>query len=213
MNYRAMQLTIPLACLMSLAGCERKTIEPSAVAASTASVAPLSTAPVDDSATVPATAPSAAPVTMLTFEHKDTGLHAQYPSTWKSVKDKDYELKLVPADGSSGRQITIDVPDLPPHFPGMIRLGLIENGFVKDLKSQHKDVHIERSEDHPANGGAKCRLVESSWTEGGKPRKQMALLMMRKEHVYILAYECNAADAPAVQADFDKIAASLSWTK
>jgi hypothetical protein len=150
---------------------------------------------------------------MRTFEHKDTGLHAQYPSNWIPKKDKDYELMLVPADGSGGRQITIDIPDLPPHFPGMIRLSLIENGFVKDLKSQHKGVHIDKAEDHAANGGAKARLVEASWTEGGKTRKQVALLMMRGEHVYILAYECDAADAPAVQADYDKVAASLSWTR
>ncbi len=191
-------------CLALVCGCERN-----------ASVA-MAAAPPENSPSSPTAVPAsspAAPIVMKSFEHKDTGLHAEYPSNWISKKDKDYELMLVPADGTSGKQITIDVPDLPPHFPGMIKLGLIESGFVRDLKSQHKGVHIDRAEDHSANGGAKARLVESSWNENGKTRKQVALLMMRGEHVYILAYECDAPDAAEVQRDWDKVAASLRWSK
>lgn len=205
MRHLAIQPSL-LLCLALLCGCERK------VSVAMAN-SPEDNTPASSVATPASSPTTASTIVMRSFEHKDTGLHAEYPSNWISRKDKDYELMLVPADGTSGKQITIDVPDLPPHFPGMIKLGLIESGFIRDLKSQHKGVHIDRAEDHSANGGAKARLVESSWTENGKPRKQVALLMMRGEHVYILAYECDAADTPQVQQDYDKVAASLRWSK
>ena len=104
-------------------------------------------------------------------------------------------------------------PDLPFHLPGMITLGLIEHGYVSDLKDKYKNVHVDSSADHPMPSGAKARLVESSWTQDGMPHKDVALLILRKDHVYILGCGSDAAHLAATRADFDMLAKSFEWTK
>lgn len=172
-----------------------------------------STTPATAAASNPA--PSSAPAqTTVLYDDKKDGVQFQYTSEWVSKPDKDYVLQLVPAaDPGGDRRILFDVPDLPPHFPGMIQLGLIENGYVGDLKETHKDAHTVSSADHPMQEGAKMRLVESSWTQDGKPYSNVALLMMHKDHVYILSCRSDPAHLAVTRADFDRAAASLHWTK
>lgn len=147
-------------------------------------------------------------------DYQDKGTHFQYPNNWKPKPDKDYELHLVPADGAANRDITFDIPDLPPHFPGMIRIGLIENGYTGDLKKQHKDLHIDSAADFALkDSAAKARLVISSWNQNGTKHDDVGLLIMRKEVVYILSCNADEKDLPAVRADFDKIVSSLRWDK
>ncbi|HET6250241.1 MAG TPA: hypothetical protein VFE47_21300 [Tepidisphaeraceae bacterium] len=161
--------------------------------------------------TGPTTAAAGSASGMVAYQ--DKGAHFDYPDTWKPEQDKEYELHLIPASGPANRDITFDIPDLPPHFPGMIRLSLIENGYVKDLKKNHADLHVDNSADHDVPGGGKARLVESSWKENGSPRSDVGFLIMRKEQVYIFSCDASAKDLPATRADFDKIIASLRWDK
>jgi hypothetical protein len=205
------------ACIASsAAGCD-KPGRPTRVAIqgpSTSHASTPLTAPVSSPAPTSNPAPSSAPAPATTlFDDKKHNVQFQYTSDWVSKPDKDYVLQLVPADGSGSGQVLFDVPDLPPHLPGMIRLGLIEHGYVGDLKETHKDAHTDSSADHPMQEGAKARLVESSWTQDGKPCKNVALLIMRSDHVYILSCRCDPDHLAATRAEFDKAAASLHWTK
>lgn len=170
-------------------------------------------------AVAPATAPSTGGVcptsgpAVCHFDHAASTLTLDYLATWKPKSDKDYDLLLIPSEGPSDRSISLDIPDLPPHFPGMIRLGLIENGYINDLKPKHAGLKVDRSEVHAAPGGASARLVEISWSAGGKEYRRVGLLMMRKEVVYILSCEADAGNIAAVRADFDRVAGSMRWKK
>lgn len=155
--------------------------------------------------------PATAPAT-VEYRNEKQGIRLQYPSDWSPKEDKDYVLKLVPAGRDEGRRITFDVPDIPPHIPGMITLGRIEKGYLDDLKKDHPGLKVEESEDEAVPGG-KGRLVRSTWAEKKDAKMDVALLMMRGEHVYILAADGNAATFDAVRATFDAIAKSLRWTK
>src|SRR5579862_2889327 len=100
----------------------------------------------------PATAPAVAMV-----DYADKGCHFKYANIWKPIKDKDYELHLIPAQGPADRNITFDIPDLPPHFPGMITLNRMQSGYVDDLKKKHADLHVDSSNEQPVPN-SKARL-------------------------------------------------------
>ncbi|MDB5292076.1 MAG: hypothetical protein JWL69_3317 [Phycisphaerales bacterium] len=155
----------------------------------------------------PATAPGT-----VDYRNDKQGIRLQYPSDWSPKEDKDFVLKLVPGGHDEGRRITFDVPDIPPHIPGMITLGRIEKGYLDDLKKDHPGLKVEESEDAAVPGG-KGRLVRSTWSDKKEAKSDVALLIMRGEHVYILAADTNTADFDAVKATFDAIAKSLRWTK
>jgi hypothetical protein len=163
-------------------------------------------------ATAPATgaAPTTAPALV---DYADKGVHFQYRDNWKPKKDDDYELHLVPADGAGKRDVTFDIPDLPPHFEWMIQLSRIESGYVDDLKKKHPGLHVDSSADQSVNGGGKARLVQSSWKVDGTTFNDVGLLIMRKGQVCLLTCDADAADLAATRSDFDKIAGSLRWDK
>lgn len=158
--------------------------------------------------------PSSAPSpTTIIFDDKKDGVRLQFTSAWVSRPDPDYVLQLVPADGSTGRRIIFDIPDLPFHIPGMIQPGLVEHGYLSDLKEKHKDLRVESSAACPIGRGAQARLVISSWTQDGGPHHNVALLIIRSDHVFILACGSDPAHLAATRTDFDAVAESLHWTK
>ena len=145
-------------------------------------------------------------------DYQDKGTHFQYPTTWKPMEDKDYELHLVPCAAPANCNIRFDIPDLPPHFPGMIRLGLIEHGWVSDQKDTHPGLNVDSSADYPISG-ANARLVQCSWKQDGIAYAGVGLLIMRNDQVYTLAFDADAKGLTQTRTDFDKIAASLRWDK
>ena len=145
-------------------------------------------------------------------DYQDKGSRFHYPTTWKPKEDKDYELHLVPSTAPANCNITFDIPDLPPHFPGMIRLGLIEHGWVDDQKKSLPSLHVDNSADYPI-GGAKARLVQCSWKQDNAGYAGAGLLIMHSDRVYILAYDADAKSLAQTRDDFHKIGASLRWDK
>jgi hypothetical protein len=162
----------------------------------------------------PAGTPGAATApTIFTFDDKKDGIQLQYSSAWVVKPDKDYVLRLDPADGSSERRILFDIPDLPFNPIGFIPMGSVESGYLDDIKKAHSDMHTDSSADHPMGAGVKARLVELSWKQAGVPWKNVCLLVVRKRSVYLLSCRSDEAHWPATRADFDKVMASLKWTK
>lgn len=163
----------------------------------------------------PAPRALAAPTTSTSAEfvdYQDKGTHFHYPATWEPKEDKDYELHLVPAAAPVNCNITFDIPELPPHFPGMIRLGLIEHGWVNDQKNCHPGLNVDSRTDVPM-AGANAGLVQCSWKQGGADYTLVGLLILRNDHVFILVADAEDKSLPHARADLDKIAASLHWDK
>ena len=135
----------------------------------------------------------------------------QYPSNWKPKPSND-DVVLLVSSASDGRTISLDEPSLPAHLPGLIPIGLVQNGYLDDLKKKHPGLRIEEQvEDDPR--GNKGRLVHASWASDGKTMDEVTLLTVHGDHVYLLSLDTDRAQYAADRAVFDKIAKSLQWTK
>src|SRR5687768_2920171 len=74
------------------------------------------------------------------------GVRLSYPPAWTAVPSDDFVLRLVPAgaaDDAASPSVSLDVPKLPPHIPGLIPLGSVVRGYVNDLKKNHPDVTVD----------------------------------------------------------------------
>src|SRR6185436_4504441 len=138
------------------------------------------------------TAPAAAPAATgsVTFESKASGYRTSYPATWSPRPSKDFELELVPGSLSaktSPTTVSVDVPSLPPHLPGMIRMSLIESHFIDHLRERFKEVNVENRQDATVVPQAQERLLTTTWrASDGRQYKQEALLMIHSSRVYII---------------------------
>ena len=67
------------------------------------------------------------------YANERLGIALALPAGWTARASRDYVLELEPAGalGAGRREISVDVPDLPPHIPGLIPMGLVKNGYVE----------------------------------------------------------------------------------
>src|SRR5689334_20856417 len=82
----------------------------------------------------PTTNPSTWPTTALanrSFESKDAHIRIQYPQGWVTRPSDDYVLLAGPPGPiEEVPNISLDIPSLPPHLPGMITLGRVTKGYL-----------------------------------------------------------------------------------
>jgi len=194
---------VALLLIASLAGCRRF----GRAAAPSPATEPVTQSP---QKALPAPAPSPQVVDQ-NYENSKAGIKLQYPSNWKPKPSNDDVVLLVPS-ASDSRTISLDEPSLPAHLPGLIPIGLVQNGYLDDLKKKHPGLKIEeQTEDDPR--GNKGRLVHASWAADGKTMDEVTLLAVHGDHVYLLSLDTDRGQYPADRAVFDKIAKSLQWTK
>lgn len=131
----------------------------------------------------------------------------RYPASWRPRIGGE-TLDLVPVTDDSGghRTVSIDVPSIPPHLPGMITLERIENGYVNDLVKHFADVKVVSSTDFPMND-ARATLLQATAVDA----KMYTVLAMRHERVYIIASETDVAGADAGKKAVNMILASWQW--
>ncbi len=175
-------------------------------------------------ATIAAPAPPStvkSPVTATTAEStvafSKFGIRLVYPPEWKPEESKEYELLLLSARGSAAPAayplISLDVPDLPPHFPGMIPIGLVKNGYLDDLKKEVGTVAIDTQESSPKVAGAQGRMLRSTWVgKEGQSLAETALVLIHADRVYILRARFGVADRTTLET-FDGIVKSIQWGK
>jgi hypothetical protein len=109
--------------------------------------------------------------------------------------------------------ISLDVPELPFHIPGLIPMGAVRSGYLDDLRKQVGAITVE---DLPAPdvGGAAARLVRSSWRPApGQTVRETALLLVHGDRVYILRARADAATDDQTRTAFDGIVQSMRWVK
>jgi hypothetical protein len=160
--------------------------------------------------------PATLPETPVYVAH-GLGFAVRIPNGWAPATDKQLALLLLPdqrqprAGGRSGPSMSMDIPALPPHLPGMIRMPLIEDGFVNDLKKRFKDVVVleGRAIDIP---NAQARVLLLTWRDDTRHMKQRAVLMIHAGRVYILRATAPAQSFDVVDQAFDVMLASLEWT-
>ena len=149
------------------------------------------------------------------------------PAGWKQKPGDEYTLMLVPADGPArtrkdadldGRKMSVDVPGLPPHLPGMITLGPMEWHYVDDEKGRFTDMKVTEKKDLAWAGAKARRLVMNGHAKkadgtAGAAYTEVTLLEIHNDRVYLVSAEAPDEQYPAVRADFDKLVNSMQWSK
>ena len=89
--------------------------------------------------------------------------------------------------GSGYSSLSLDIPKLPWHLPGMISVNMVANGYISDLKkNQIHDAVVK--ENHPVTvAGCPGREITSKGHENGKPSIDVAVVLVHADQVYILA--------------------------
>jgi len=164
--------------------------------------------------TAPTTAPSPATSTAAdgTFNRPDLGVRVDWPAGWVKQPSNDFVLLVARQGGDGSSTLSLDVPALPPHIPGLIPIGSVRGGYVDDLR---KSAGTLKTTDlsPPALPQTSERFVRSTWTADGVEWQETALLMVHGDRVYILRGKSKTSDEPATRAAFDAVATSLQWTK
>jgi hypothetical protein len=148
------------------------------------------------------------------FSDAKCGIQVTWPGGWSQQQSKDYDLLLIP-DGSSDpsdKWISLDIPELPMHIPGMIPIGPVENGYLDDLRKQFGKIDVKELSP-PAIPDSKRRLVRATWQANGMTIEQTALLLVHDDHVYILRAYSDAKNEDSVRPTFDAVANSIQWLK
>ena len=185
------------------------------------SSAPPATGP-SETKNNPATSP-----TPVAYDGSKEGFRLSYPPDWKPKKSDDFTLLLLPAQAPdskakdtdlAGSKMSVDVPDLPPHLPGMITLTPMEWNFVADQKKRFADVKVTEKTDLKIPKTSARRLVLAGHAKNadgsaGAPYTVVTLLEIHADRVYLVSAEAKTDDYPAVRAAFDQVVASMTWTK
>jgi hypothetical protein len=141
----------------------------------------------------------------------------RYPTDWSSKPTKTYALLLEPEPTSDSARVTVDVPHIPPHLPGMMTMRLVVNGYVDDLKKRLSDFSvIERCDDALAGAGAQRLVItgrERAGERRGAERMLAAVIAIRNEQVYILQADASPETFETARQAMSKIAEDWDWTK
>jgi hypothetical protein len=159
----------------------------------------------------PRTAPTSQTSTdAATHAFQDSGglIRLEYPAQFTAKHDPAYVLSAT----ADGQTFTLDIPDLPPHIPDMIPLGLVVNGYKNDLKKSHLGVKINE-EPPPVVAQARGRELRSTWEQDHAPTTELALLLVHGDHVFILRIVTPSGQLSAGQATFDGIVATIRFLK
>ena len=150
----------------------------------------------------------------VSFSDTAHGIAFSYPGGWTRRPSNDYVLLLVPPGEPNppDRSISLDVPDLPVHIPGLIPAGLVKNGYIDDLKKQLTGFQIVEDVDYPVPH-ATARLVRSTGYLNGRPHTESALLIVHGDRVYIIRADATTLSDEQTVAAFDAAIKSLQWTK
>lgn len=163
-------------------------------------------------ATTQASSASTIPA-VVRFADAKTGLTLDHPADWTRHQSANFVLLLAPPGlDRSEASLSVDVPELPPHIPGLIPIGLVKNGYVDDLKKAHPGIVVSEAIETRIDGAA-GRRVESTYQDGGRTRTEVALLMVRGDHVVILRGQHGEATRATVRGVFEAVAESIRWKR
>jgi hypothetical protein len=144
-----------------------------------------------------------------TTEFTGPGIQLSYPSGWSPVPSDELVLRLAPPSASK-TVVSIDVPKLPPHIPGLIPLGAVVNGYVDDLKKQDPHVNVEQPVEIKV-AGANARRVGSTRTVDGSPLVEDAVLTVHGDRVYIFRANSESSGQQDARNALDALIDSVQW--
>jgi len=184
-------LTIVLLAAMPL-GCHPNTPPPHPVSAPAAQPAP--------------------PASAQRFENPPTGISFAYPARWKPGITTAVKFEFIRSDTDPSKlKLTLDVPNLPPHF-GILPLDQVCDGYVKDAKKTMPDAQVANAPD-PTVPDAKEKRFKLTGHKDGAPHINEAAILIHADRVYILSIDCDEKSYPLGKAALDQAVQSVQWLK
>jgi hypothetical protein len=143
------------------------------------------------------------------FASEVHGIRLAYPRSWSPTASDEYVLKLVsPCPGES---ISLDIPKLPPHVPGLIPIGMVVNGYLDDLKKKNSGVAVSPTESMKVSG-ANARRVRTMWKDAeGSAQSEDAVLVVNRDRVYIFRANAAGSEDRNASSTLDGILTSVQW--
>lgn len=162
--------------------------------------------------------PAARPVPVAQpdfFSDPQSGVRIAVPSGWKRNPSDDYTLQIVPEQGSVDSGIvfiSLHIPKLPAHIPGLIPMLSVRSGYLGDLREQFQGLSTQDLA-APSLPNTNARMLRSEWPASGGAMSETALLLVHDDHVFILRGRSDAQHESQVRAGFDQFVGSLEWEK
>ncbi len=156
-----------------------------------------------------ATHPSRADGT--SFQHDHFSL--VYPNGWTSRKGDDpHDVLTIDAKAGdqNGAEVTVTVPHLPPHIPGIIPLPAVEDGYVKDVKKRMSNVNEAQSK-HVKIDGADARRFVITGQKDKQDRKMVVITSVKGDHLYIISGEAPLDRYSTVRSAVDQVVQTWKW--
>jgi hypothetical protein len=201
-GYRAGVLTAVL--LIGVAGCRHRTAAAATSGASTASTA-STTSPATQT-TVASSRPSG-----TRFQDAAHGFATTCPDAW-TRRDANGPEDVLSLAGPGGAELSIAVPKLPAHVPGIIPLPAVQDGYVDDVRKRLADVTVTESAATRVTGASARRFAITGRDQGG-PRKLLVIAIVKGDHLYIVTGEGPADRYDAVKQGVERVAQSWTWLK
>lgn len=161
--------------------------------------------------------PASAPVIMptKTFQNAAGGISLSYPADWKPQPAKTSVLSVanLPSTAAGHASLSLDIPKLPWHVPGMIPIGIVTNDYASDVrKNQIPDAVVEENVTITVPD-AKARRITSVGHSAGKPAIDVAVIMVHNDQVYILSVDSDDTGRDLADKVLDAAVISVKWTK
>ncbi|HEX8525075.1 MAG TPA: PsbP-related protein [Tepidisphaeraceae bacterium] len=147
------------------------------------------------------------------FNHKHFSF--TYPTGWVPRRDTNAENVVTlnrPKTDLQSAEITVAVPKLPAHIPGLIPLNMVEKGYVDDLRKHYRDV-VETQSDTTKLDGSPARRFSVTGNDQAGARKLAVVAGVRNDSLYIITLDARAEDFNGSQPAFEQIIKTWSWTK
>lgn len=201
MTVRSWFIHLPcaLCCLLMTTGCgnRQQAVHPTTVAAKPAA----STQPIL-AVVFPATRVYCCPQAQIQFA---------YPADWQA-NSASTSLFSVTAPAKAGPcSLSLDVPKLPWHPPGLLTLGMIASQYERDLRKTLMPDAMAEQDDGLTVAGAPARRIISSGHHGGKSVVDMAVIAIHNDRIYILSTDCDAQNRRQARQALDDALTTLKW--
>jgi hypothetical protein len=164
----------------------------------------------------PAPLATTAPATQNSnvYDSAKFGLKLTEPAGYSPKPSDDVDLLLVPPNSPAPPidSLSLEVPDLPIHIPGLIPLNMVVSGYIDDLKKAHANLTIDQNQTYTIPD-AKAWIVQSHWPDSKTTDMESTILIVHGDHVYILRADADAAGKAKTLKDYDAFVKSLQWKK
>ena len=149
------------------------------------------------------------------FEDGAHGFALTIPDGWqrKPIEDSEDSEDVLELSGPAAAELSVAVPKLPPHVPGFIPLGAVQNGYVQDVRRRMTDVTTSDEPAMKVAGVAARRFTVAGTDKSGAARKMQVLIFARGDTLFIVTGEGPAQQFEPLKSAVDRLAASWNWLK